>query len=534
MLAPLRVGPLSSRRFSDFLARFRKGSVDPDHKRLAAIVELNRNLASVSDRKSLFTLLLDAAVELFAAERGFLILTQTEGTGWRVEQARNVDKESIKTPEKKLSTTVVRRCLDERAGVFSEDALEGEFGAAQSVADMRLRSVLSAPLLVGERCLGCIYLDHRFQSRAFHAEDLPWIAAFADQAAIALNLHTLLAENVEFAERLRQRNETLEREVLHQEQELTDLRTELTRDRLQHPYPEIVGRSPALLRSLHLLDKIVPGEYPVMLVGESGTGKELFARAIWSAGARSRGPFVPVNIAAISETLLESELFGHEKGAFTGADKRRPGLLREADGGVLFLDEVTEMPVEMQVKLLRFLEDHVIRSVGGVHSERVDVRVVAATNRAPLEQVERGLFRRDLYYRLAVVTLELPPLRERRVDLPELVKCFLAEAAGARNGATPREASPALLQVMARRSWPGNLRQLKNEVLRLDALATQPLIGPDLLGAEEVTVAARDLNLDGLERWAIEEALQRTGGNKAEAARMLGISRRALYNKLGT
>ena len=524
---------MSKHRFADFLALFRASSKEPERARLAAILELNRSLAAAEDRGTLFTLLLDAAVRLFGAERGFLILAGEKPEAWSVAAARSHDQESIKHPDKKLSQTVVRRCLEEGAGVFSADAQEGEFGPAQSIADMRLRSVLSMPLVRGEKVLGCIYLDHRFQSGAFKAEDLPWLQAFADQAAIAVHLHALLEANREFARRLELRNQDLEQELAIQQRELVELRSGLAREQLTHAFPEFLGESPALLRALHLLDRLVPGDFPVLLVGESGTGKELAARALWGCGVRRSGPFVPVNVAAIAEGLLESELFGHEKGAYTGADRARLGLLREAHGGVLFLDEVTEMPLDVQVKLLRFLEDKQVRPLGAARSERVDVRIVAATNRPPLDAVAAGLFRQDLYYRLAVVTVELPPLRERRSDLPLLVAHFLGEAAAARGASVPRRASAELLHQIARRSWPGNVRQLRNEMLRLDALAAGDEIGAELLSPEAATPAARALDLASLERWAIEQALSRSGGNKAEAARLLGISRRALYNKLG-
>jgi DNA-binding NtrC family response regulator len=220
------------------------------------------------------------------------------------------------------------------------------------------------------------------------------------------------------------------------------------------------------------------------------------------------------------------------RGAFTGADRDRKGLLREADGGVLFLDEVSELSLDMQAKLLRFLEDGLVRPVGGDASHRVDVRVVSACNKALPAAVAAGRFREDLMYRLAVVTLELPPLRERAGDVPRLVERFLTDAAAAA-GRAPRQVTPACMEALRRRAWPGNVRQLRNEVLRLDALARGERIDVDALAKEPEAPAADTLNLEAQEKRAIAEALRRTGGNKAEAARLLGISRRSLYNKLG-
>ena len=522
------------RRFTDFLSRLRKGVREQDRARLAAILELNRALAAARDRNGLLVLLLDEAVQLFGAERGFIILCHPEGEqGFKVAVARNLDREPVRSPQRKVSTTVVRRCLETGEGVFSQDAQEGDLGAASSIADLQLRSVLCMPLLVGERPLGCIYLDHRFQARVFQAEDLPWFQAFADQGAIVLHLHQLLAQNLAHAQAVEQRNQGLQAKVASQAEELTQLTQELGRDQLRHDYPEIVGSSPALLKSLQLVDRLVDNDFPILICGESGTGKELVARALHQHGPWAQGPFVPVNVATISTGLLESELFGHVRGAFTGADRDRGGLLREAEGGILFLDEVTEIDPEVQVKLLRFLEDSQVRPVGADRSQPVRLRIVAATNKDPLEEVARNRFRQDLYYRLAVVCVHMPPLRDRLSDIRELVQHFLAEAARHAQRDQPRQASDALIAAIVARPWPGNLRQLRNEMLRMDALADGPVLTPQLLSEPPAEVGSRDLNLERLERWAIQEALKTSGGNKSEAARLVGISRRALYNKLG-
>ncbi len=517
-----------SRGFADFLARLRRGGTDKDRLRLAAILELNRSLATAQDRKGVLQLLLDEAIVLFEAERGFLILGA--GEGFSVEVARSLDREPVRSPERKISSTVVSAAL-RGEGIFTEDAQVGDYAAAQSVADMKLRSVLCMPLKVGDEVLGCLYLDHRFRSAVFRTEDLPWFEAFADQGAIALHLHGLLDSVRERAEQAERYNEELSATVVAQAEELTTLRDDLARSSLRHAYPEIIGESASLIRCLHLIDRVVGGDFPVMITGESGCGKELFARAIHANGARANGQLVPVNVSAISPALLESELFGHVKGAFTGADRDRLGLCREADGGVLFLDEVTEMPEELQVKLLRFLEDKVVRPVGGDRSFEIDVRIVAATNRDPLAEVAAGRFREDLYYRLAVVTAQLPPLRERLDDIPLLVEHFIALT----SPDCASTASAELLAEMQRRTWPGNLRQLRNEVQRMLALADGEALDVKLLSPEERPsggVETGTLDLASLERLAIEAAMERSGGNKAEAARLLGISRRALYNKL--
>ena len=526
-------------RFTDFLARLRRGGAELDRERLAALLGLNRALARAGDRKALLTTLLDEAVALFGAERGFLIVPTSsdddEGPAdYRVEVARSLDREAVRSPEKKLSHTLVRGALDGE-GAFSEDAREGEFSAVASIADLKLRSVLCMPLTAGDSVVGCIYLDHRFQSRAFSDDDLPWFQAFCDQAAIALHLHDLLDENRRAADAMARQNEALGAQVVAQARELVDLQP-AGRSELSGNFDRWIGESPALCRALHLLDRLAPSGLPVLLVGESGTGKELAARALHENGAVA-GPFVAVNVAAISASLLESELFGHVRGAFTGAERDRLGLLREADGGVLFLDEVTEMDLDVQVKLLRFLEEGEVRPVGGDSVHRVGVRLVAATNRDPLAEVQAGRFREDLYYRLAAVTVPLPPLRERRGDIQLLAARFLEAVARERGGA-PRVLGPGVVDALVGRAWAGNVRQLRNEIWRLDALAVDGTVTVDALSEEPRagSVQGADLppglNLQELESWAIARALERAGGNKAEAARLLGMSRRTLYNRL--
>jgi DNA-binding NtrC family response regulator len=519
-----------ARRFSDLLARLRGGPRDAERARLAAILELNRGLALAKDRRSLLVLLLDEAVKLFGAERGFVIGCERDGAAHRVEIARSLDREPVHNAAQKVSNTIVARCLGQRTGVFCEDAQEGDFGAAQSVADLALRSVLCMPLLAGEELLGALYLDHRFRSGAFAADDLPWLQAFADQAAITMHLHQAIDENRAHAAAARERSAQLEVEVEAQARELESLRGGRTREALRGDYAELIGAAPALLECLARLERVAETDHPVLLVGESGTGKELAARAIWRNSARRAGPFVPVNLAAVPSSLLESELFGHVRGAFTGAERDRPGLLREAHGGVLFLDEITELAPELQARLLRFLEAPNVRPIGGQREHRVDVRVLAATNREPAAAIEQGRLRADLYYRLAVLTVAMPALRERPGDVPILVRHFLAEAAAARGGPA-KSVSAAGLRALAQRRWPGNVRQLRNEVVALDALVEGEEIGAQQLRpASEAGVP--EMGLAELERWAIERALAAAGGNKAAAARRLGISRRTLYNKL--
>jgi DNA-binding NtrC family response regulator len=524
-------------RWADFLQRLRGDGEDADRQRWLAILGLNRELAKVESKKQVLTLLVDEAVRLFGAERGFLVTASAAPPGHTIEVARTLDREPVQNPERKVSTTILRRALQAGEGVFSEDAQEDELGAAQSVADLRLRSVLCMPLRAADTVLGCLYLDHRFQSKAFSERDLPWLMAFADQGAIVLHLHDLLAANRAQAAQLAERNRSLQETVEAQAEALAAPAAALSRADLRHAFQGLVGESAPLLRVLHVLDRVADTDLPVLLTGESGTGKEVAARALHLAGARRRGEFVGVNAAAIAPGLLESELFGHVKGAFTGADRDRPGLLRQAAGGTLFLDEITEMDLDVQAKLLRALEERRVRPVGGDREAAIDVRVVAATNRDPRLAVAQQRLREDLYFRLAVVIVQMPPLRERIDDVVPLAEHFLRQIAAER-GAPPPALPAATAAALRARPWPGNLRQLRNEMQRLVAMAGAGELSAELLSPAEPAASVpaagvpATFELAAIERWAVERALAAAKGNKAEAARLLGIGRRTLYGKL--
>ncbi len=312
------------------------------------------------------------------------------------------------------------------------------------------------------------------------------------------------------------------------------------------PEVEIVGESPAIRRVLHMIKRVAPTDSPVLIIGESGTGKELVARAIHQASRRAHKPLVVINCAALQETLLESELFGHEKGAFTSAVASKPGLFELANGGTLFIDEIGEMAGSIQAKLLRVLEDGTFRRVGSVKEIKVNVRIVAATNKDLANEVAEKRFRDDLYYRLNVVTIHLPPLRERRSDIPLLVDYFLN-----RDPRGPRHIEPEALQKLIEYDWPGNVRELANVIERAKILCEQGVITvndlpPDIVsGKSRISVrpigerspvagngAQNGGTLEDLERAHIIRVLQEHKWNKAKAARALGVSRRRLYRLL--
>lgn len=320
-----------------------------------------------------------------------------------------------------------------------------------------------------------------------------------------------------------------------------ELRRQMTEEQES---PDILGRSPAIKSMLEFIETVAPTEATVLITGESGTGKELVAKAIHAGSDRSSKPLVTVNCAALAENLLESELFGHEKGSFTGAEKRREGRFVQADGGTLFLDEIGEMPLSLQAKLLRALQQGEVQRVGSDKPIEVDVRVIAATNRDLAREAREKRFREDLFFRLNVISLEVPALRQRREDIPLLAASFL-ERFAARNRKNLKGFAPHTLDAMLRYHWPGNVRELENAVERAVILCRGDLIGEELLPAhilnaspvqedapELADMSLAGLSLDMMEKQVIESTMRQTGANKSETARRLGITRATLHNKL--
>jgi DNA-binding NtrC family response regulator len=300
----------------------------------------------------------------------------------------------------------------------------------------------------------------------------------------------------------------------------------------------IIGTAPPMQRVFEIIDQVAPSKATVLITGESGTGKELVANAIHQRSPRASGPFVKLHCAALAESLLESELFGHEKGSFTGAMARKDGRFSLADGGTLFLDEIGEISPAIQVKLLRFLQEHEFERVGGTQTIRVDVRIIAATNRNLLDEIGRGRFREDLYYRLNVVSLEMPPLRERRSDIPALVKFFI-ERYAKDNGKTIEGCTPEAFELLMNYSWPGNVRELENAIERAVVLSAgasievkqlPPAIKP--MPAPTGMPIVPGATMAEVERYTILETLKATGGSTSRAAEMLGISARTIQYRL--
>ena len=524
------------------------------HEHWTRLLEVARRMASEHNPKVLLEYIMDSAILLCGAERGFLLLTEDGSEGeLPVRVARNIDQENIRNTRFKISRSIAKRVIESGEPLLTIDAMEDDRYRDQlSVHDLKLRSVLCLPMTVRGRVIGAIYLDNRFQSSAFDERDSIQMQAFAGQAAVALDTARLL-ERMEHAQgelvRARQEVEELNTRLREQledrTQQLEATHRVVIRQQRQlkntHVYERIIGSSDALRRVFQIMDRLLDNNIPVLIEGESGTGKELVARAIHFNGARRDAPFIAVNCGAIPHNLLESELFGHVRGAFTGATTDKAGLFEAAHGGTLLLDELGELPLEMQVKLLRVLQSGDIQKVGDTQERHVDVRIVAATNRKLQDEVAAGRFREDLFYRLAVIPLRLPPLRERREDIPALTQHFMAANKRAGVGAAEKVSSKTLA-LLCKYDWPGNIRQLemvlKNACLFSDTTLLEPSnfsAFPEILDGQASRLEGQGLSgrkLADIEREAIMVALRDTPGNKKRAAEQLGIDRRTLYNKL--
>jgi len=437
-----------------------------------------------------------------------------------------------------------------------------------SVHQLMLQSVACVPIRSrSSGTIGALYLETRHRSLQSFSEELPLLVALADQVAIAIDTATLVSENARRALELEHTNAELKQaqgrleELLgHRTAQLHQTRRDLKNTRAvlksHFGYEGLVGTSESMRKVYALVDRIKETDVPVLIIGESGTGKEVVARAIHNASPRARKPFLGLNCGAIPENLLESELFGHVRGAFTGADRDRRGLFMEATEGTLLLDEIGEMPQKMQAGLLRVLQEKVVRPVGGSKEETVNTRVVAATHRDLGTMVERGQFREDLFYRLNVIQLRVPPLRERIDDIPMLIDHFLGIFA-ARYNRERRSVSRAALKMLIAHRWPGNVRQLENALLNAWVLSDGPELEvedfelsdpsgsltrsasstPSLApsGPSSGSVDALSTSLDAHkkgERERILQALSASNWNRVKAAELIGMPRRTFYRRL--
>jgi transcriptional regulator with GAF, ATPase, and Fis domain len=490
---------------------------------------LTRRLAREDDLGRLLEQIVDTMLELTGGERGVAIVSAGDAN---MEVAREFGGADDAVS---FSRSVVQRVLEDGVPVLSVDAAADErFDQSKSISHLNLRSVVAVPLSFRGDRLGALYVDHRLRRGAFDEEDLALVEDFADIAAMAVAHARALRLAREQAEALARQSDELSRRLEEREAEVQGLRDEVRAAPERTEYRGMVGSSAAMQELYRLVDRLGGRDVPVLIQGESGTGKELVARALHAAGSRGSSAFVAENCGAIPESLIESVLFGHARGAFTGAVSARPGLFESANGGTIFLDEIGEMPLAMQTKLLRVLQEGEVRRVGENQVRRVDVRIIAASNRDLEALVNEGRFRQDLFYRIHVVRLELPPLRRRREDIMSLVSHFLD-----RYEAGAMTLSKAAIRRVLLYGWPGNVRELENEVQRWVALCDGRVriedLSPGLLpgdAGEDPDDLGLKRRVARLERELISEAMRRAGGNQTAAAELLGLSRYGLAKKI--
>ncbi len=508
-------------------------------EQLADVESLVRALGHRERLRPLLDQVLDALVLWTGVERGLLLLRAPNGH-LRPRAARNISKHDLTGVQLELSTSLAERALAEGRPVVAVDAAGDLPEVHESVHALKLRSVLAVPLVARGEPLGVVYLDDRMRRGAFGARELSWVSLVATLAALAIadaRDQLLLRRAARRAERASRR---LDVELSRREAELDVAERELSRVKgareTRFSYDAIVGKSEAVRGMLQIVDRVTATEVPVLLLGESGSGKELVARAIHQNGARAKAPFVSENCAAIPETLLESTLFGHVRGAFTGAQRPRSGLFEVAHRGTLFLDEIGEMSLGMQTKLLRALQNGEVRPVGSETVRHVDVRVIGATHRDLNALVAAGKFREDLLYRLNVISVRVPPLRERFGDVSILVSHFLRMHVAGRRVTVDRAAMEALSAF----PWPGNVRQLENEVRRALVLADDAIrlehLSREIVQSARPNRAQEEFDLrgrvDALEADLVRAALRRTDGNQTRAAALLGLSRFGLQKMM--
>ncbi|MBI4613955.1 MAG: sigma-54-dependent Fis family transcriptional regulator [Planctomycetes bacterium] len=489
-----------------------------------ALREVGEIVSARGSIEELFQRVLELTIRLTGAERGYVYLVE-EGKVVLASSRRETG-ERVPRPQDEISRTIVSQALEEGRTIHLSDAAAET--RATSVVRRGVRSVLCVPLKSMGRTVGGLYLEDRRRRARFGENEIGAIGRFAEQVGIAI-------ESARRVEELTRESHGMRATILRMQESLEE----------RFGHEGLVGKSARMQQVYRTLDRLAGSNVPVVIRGESGTGKEMVARALHFGGRRRQGPFEATNCAAFNAGTLGSELFGHVRGAFTGAIEDRKGLFELASGGTLFLDEVAEIPLALQAQLLRSLQEGEVRPVGSDKTVRVDVRVVAAASADLARRVADGRLREDLYFRLRGVEIELPPLRERLEDLPLLVVHFMSrfDTAGRRE---PRKIAPDALRALAEHDWPGNVRELENVLRSAIALHPDGAIDRHVLHASiSRNPAPRDpcespflgKTLAQMEREAIVAALaaykQRKGRqNKSEVAKALGINRNTLEAKI--
>lgn len=477
---------------------------------IRALSEIAQTINTIQEIEPLLEKVLEIAMDALAAERGFVLLRAPESElGFEVKSSHNFSEDQLNDLTR-ISTSAVHEVLNTGEPLLLFEAQKDpKYREAESIVLQSIQSIACVPLSIKNRQIGVIYLDSLTKRSRFTKDSLPFLSTFANQAAIAI-------ENAKLYESLRQENRQLREEVQR-----------------MHSFKEIIGQSPKMKEIFDVMSRVVESDASVLIEGESGTGKELVARAIHYNGHRKDKAFMALFCGSLPDSLLESELFGHKKGAFTGAVTDKKGLFEAADGGTFFLDEIGDLSMNIQSKLLRVLQEGEIKRVGDNQIRKVDVRIISATNKVLTDLVKEGTFREDLYYRLNTIRIQMPPLRQRTTDIPLLAHHFLDKYAGKRKTEI-KGFDRDVLNALVSYSWPGNVRELENTVERAVVMAKGEFIAVDDLQLVEIDdeQGYSGKSLKEIERAAVKNTLKEYSGNISESARVLGVSRRWLHYKI--
>jgi len=472
------------------------------------LFEFSQQLMGNYEVPALLESLIDMVIKVSNADKGFIVLVESGEPVVKV--ARNLRRESIANAISHVSDSILAKVIETKKALIVSDALNDDsFRTAASVVNLKLTSVMCVPMLERGDLLGVIYVGNDHAARLFDDSHLELLSIFAAQASLII------------------RNALMVNELSLDKRSLLE---HLERMR----FGEIVGSSPPMQEVFRKVQKVAATDISVLVTGETGTGKELIAHELHNRSARAKGPFVTINCGAIPENLLESELFGYVRGAFTGAVANKLGRFQAANGGTLFLDEIGEMPMSLQVKILRALQERVVVRVGDTRQETVDIRVIAATHRTLEDEIKAGRFREDLYYRLNVVQLHLPALRERGEDIVTLARYMLSRYAP-EYGSKVKGYSPAAIASLKRHNWPGNIRELENRVKKAVVLSDKALLGSEDLGllpTDLPPILPLNEAKEKFQREYINEILALNDGNRTKTARELGVDPRTVFRHL--
>ncbi|HPY74942.1 MAG TPA: sigma-54-dependent Fis family transcriptional regulator [Planctomycetota bacterium] len=507
--------------------------IEKENKILHQILQFNAQINMNKSHTELLPMLLDTVIQLTESERGFILLGEEK----KIYIARNFDQEWLQDAHSKISHSIIQQVYETKKYLITTHAQSDPLlPISSSIKNLKLRTILCFPLQTSSIFHGILYLDNRFTSDSPDETMILYLQYITTQISIVLHHNSIvqsLEKQIHTLQFLLQQTHDPNQDPHH------IIQTTVQKQNI-YQYGEAISIHESMNELFQRAFRASQSEAPILILGESGSGKGILAHAIHATSSRKNEIFIAENCAAIPESLLESELFGYKKGAFTGATENRPGLFQQARGGTLFLDEVGDMSLSMQVKLLRVLETNTVRPVGSQQWEKIDIRLITATHKNLAQMVKERTFREDLWYRLKVLTLDIPPLRKRHQDIMFLTKHFLQKNKIAQEKHI-QEPTPETWKTMMQYAWPGNIRQLQHEIEKIVIykIPNTPIqiedLSPEILNQSLIPIPSQLPLKNAIAQFTknyILQTIQEVQGNKTKAAKVLGLTRRTLYNKL--